>query len=74
MANDRTLTRLNEKAEDSGSILEGLHDILRDTMAGDYQTRQAVHEYINLQTNFEVFCTQYRYEFSGKHNELLIIH
>ena len=60
MANDRHLTRVNEKAEDAGNILEGLHDILRDTMDTEYQSRQTITSYQNLQNNFEVFCTQYR--------------
>lgn len=60
MANDRHLTRLNEKAEDAGSILDNLHGELKDAMGSEYHSRQATTDYQNLKTNFDVFCEQYR--------------
>ncbi|XP_067949062.1 uncharacterized protein [Watersipora subatra] len=60
MANDRQLTRLNEKAEDSGSILDNLHAELKKTMDSDYQSKQAISDYKNLENNFKVFCNQYQ--------------
>ena len=60
MANDRHLTRLNEKAEDAGTILDGLHDELKVVMDVDYQSKQAITDYENLENNFRVFCTKYK--------------
>lgn len=61
MANDKHLTRLNEKTDDADTVLNGLHDQLKDTMGLEYYHRAAIHEYKNLESNFEKLCAKFRY-------------
>lgn len=61
MANDRHLTRLNEKADDAGSILDNLHMELKAVLADGYQTKPTITDYQNLQNNFDLLCAHYRY-------------
>jgi len=60
MANDRHLTRLNERAEDAGSVLLRLNDALLAAMTDSYVEVPSKHLYYNLEMNFEAFINSNR--------------
>lgn len=60
MRNDKHINQVNEHAAGADGVLERMHDELKETLAGDYSERKAVHSYVNLQTNFDSLSTNYK--------------